>query len=275
MSIFEYKKKIEKKFLTHNIDKSEVNILFCEALGLDYTKLLSKTEITEQEKNLVEKALKRRLKGEPIQKIFKRAYFCDYQFFVNKNVLCPRPETELLVEECLKFANSKSKVLDLCTGSGAIAISLQKKLGTEVAGSDISPKALYVAKKNAKALGAKVKFIKSDMFENIKSKFDIIVSNPPYIPSRDIESLDREVKNYDPRISLDGGETGLDFYKIIAKNAKAHLTGNGKVLLEVGKGQAKKVKNMLEKVGFVCYIKKDYNNIDRIVVGELYDWKMW
>ena len=275
MSIFEYKKKIEKKFLTHNIDKSEVNILFCEALGLDYTKLLSKTEITEQEKKLVEKALKRRLKGEPIQKIFKRAYFCDYQFFVNKNVLCPRPETELLVEECLKFANSKSKVLDLCTGSGAIAISLQKKLDAEVVCSDISSKALYVAKKNAKALGVKVKFIKSDMFENIKSKFDIIVSNPPYIPSRDIESLDREVKNYDPKISLDGGETGLDFYRIIAKNAKAHLTGNGKVLLEVGKGQAKKVKNMLEKVGFVCYIKKDYNNIDRIVVGELYDWKMW
>lgn len=274
MNIFEYKKEIEKKFLTHNIDKNEVNILFCEALNIDYTKLLTIKDISSQQKKQIEMAVKKRIKGEPIQKIFKRAYFFGYEFYVNKNVLCPRPETELLVEECLKFAKQQSRILDLCTGSGAIAISVQKNSGANCAASDISTKALYVARKNAKAIGAKVRFLKSNMFENIKSKFDIIVSNPPYIPSKDIEGLDREVKDYDPKISLDGGDDGFDFYRLIAQNAKAHLNSNGKVLLEVGKGQANKVKNMLEKNGFVCYIKKDYNNIDRIVVGELYDWKM-
>lgn len=274
MNIFEYKKEIEKRFLTHNIDKNEVNILFREALNIDYTKLLTIKDISAEQKKQIEMAVKKRIKGKPIQKIFKRAYFFGYEFYVNKNVLCPRPETELLVEECLKFAKQQSRILDLCTGSGAIAISVQKNSGANCAASDISTKALYVARKNAKALDAKVRFLKSNMFENIKSKFDIIVSNPPYIPSKDIESLDREVKDYDPRISLDGGDDGFDFYRLIAQNAKAHLNSNGKVLLEVGKGQADKVKNMLEKNGFVCYIKKDYNNIDRIVVGELYDWKM-
>ena len=274
MNIFEYKKEIEKKFLTHNIDKNEVNILFCEALNVDYTKLLTIKEISDQQKKLIEMAVKKRIKGEPIQKIFKRAYFFGYEFYVNKNVLCPRPETELLTQECLKFAKAQSKILDLCSGSGAIIISIKKSIDANCFASDISSKALYVARKNAKALDAKVRFLKSDMFQNIKSKFDIIVSNPPYIPTKQIESLDREVKDYDPKISLDGGYDGFDFYRLIAQNAKQHLNKNGKILLEVGKGQANKVKNMLEKNGFVCYIKKDYNNIDRIVVGELYDWKM-
>lgn len=274
MNVFEYKKEIEKMFLTHNIDKSEVNILFCEALNIDVAKLLCLKEISAEKKKVIDSAVKKRIKGQPIQKIFKRAYFYGYQFYVNKNVLCPRPETEFLVSECLKFAKSHSKILDLCTGSGAIATAIKKNIDANVYGSDISKKALYVAKKNAKALGANVRFLRSDLFEKIKTKFDIIVSNPPYIPSKDIEGLDKEVKDFDPKISLDGGIDGFDFYRLIAQNAKAHLNKKGKVLLEVGKGQADKVKKMLEKNGFVCYVKKDYNNIDRIVVGELYDWKM-
>ncbi len=269
MDFLSYKRNFEQAIIKNGIDKSEVNIIFCEALNLSYADLLKRTEIEPKEMRLLEKVLKKRMKGCPIQKIFKRAYFFDYVFYVNKSVLCPRPETELLVEECLKFAGKDSKVLDLCTGSGAIAITLQKKSNAIVFASDVSKKALRVAKKNAKMLNSKISFIKSDMFENISKKFDIIVSNPPYIKTSDIENLDTEVKDYDPIISLDGGDDGLIFYRNIASNAKQHLSAKGKVLLEVGIGQANIVKKMLEENGFVCYIKKDYNNIDRIVVGEI------
>ncbi len=269
MNFFEYKKEIEKIFKNNNIDKNEVNILFCEAMNLSFAEMLKIENLSQKDQTRLDRYVKLRLKGKPIQKIFKRAYFFDYVFYVNQNVLCPRPETELLVEEALKFAKSNSKILDLCTGSGAIAITIQKKSNAKVSGSDISKKALYVAKKNAKMLNANVKFVLSDMFENISGKFDMIVSNPPYIPSKEIESLDIEVKKFDPIISLDGGVDGLDFYKQIAQNARNYLNKNGKLLLEVGKGQAKKVKQMLEKNGFACFVKNDYNNIERIVVGEL------
>ena len=271
MNFLEYKKQIENIFLNNNIDKAEVNILFCEALNCSITELFKKDELELKDKRKIDTAVKKRILGKPIQKIFKKAYFCDYEFFVDNNVLCPRPETELLVEECLKLAKKDDCVLDLCTGSGAIAITVQKKLGLKVVATDISSKALKVAKKNAKNISANIEFIKSDMFVKVKSKFDIIVSNPPYIPTKDIQNLDREVRDFDPSISLDGGSDGLDFYRLIAAYAKKYLNKNGKILLEVGKGQSKKVKKMLEKNGFVCYIKKDYNNIERIVVGELYD----
>ena len=267
-----YKKEVEDLFAKNNIDKEEVNILFCEALNLSLSNLLLIVEITETQKNIIKRAVKKRIKSMPIQKIFKKAYFFDYEFYINNNVLCPRPETELLVEECLKqIKNNKNyvKVLDLCTGSGCIAITIAKKSKSKVYASDISTKALYVARKNAKQLNANVKFIKSNMFESIKQKYDIIISNPPYIPTFDCEHLDSEVKDYDPMLALDGGKDGLDFYKIIASSAKQYLSGNGKVFLEVGINEAENVKDMLTKNGFDCYVKKDYNNIDRIVVGEL------
>ena len=305
-SLKTFKKEIEREFENNNIDKSEVNILFCEALNCSQAQLFSKDEISFWQKRLIKKFAKKRLKGMPIQSIFKKAYFFGNVFFVNSNVLCPRPETELLVEECLKSVKDDCKILDLCTGSGCIAISLKKELlkqqkNCDVFASDISSKALAVAKKNAKKLGADVVFLKSDMFEKfeknlkkyqknakktdifdkneqknskkskktIPQKFDIIVSNPPYIKTKDISFLDAEVKNYDPIISLDGGIDGLDFYRIIAENASKFLSKNGKIFLEVGIGEVQDVVNLLAQKGFDCFIKKDYNNIERIVVGEL------
>ena len=282
MELKAYKKEVEKIFLQNNIDKQEVNILFCEALNLSTTKLLMQETISQKQKKTIERAIKKRLTGTPIQKIFKRAYFLNYVFFVNKNVLCPRPETELLVLEALKTAKSGDEILDLCTGSGAIAVSLKKELsekfGNEninVFASDISPKALSVAKKNAKKYCAKVTFVCSNMFDKFEKKgkanklFDIIVSNPPYIKTADIDFLDVEVKDHDPKISLDGGEDGLEFYRIICSKAKQHLRPHGKVFVEVGAGEAQIVKSMFEKNGFASYTKNDYNNIERIVVGEL------
>jgi release factor glutamine methyltransferase len=282
-----YKKELLTIFKKNNIDTNEVNIIFCEALNLSRTDLINLTKLSLCQKLKVQKATKKRLKGKPVQKIFGRAYFYGLTFKINNNVLCPRPETELLVEEALKFVSPKNSatfsaiesnlgknqtnktVLDLCTGSGAIAISLAKNSNAKVFATDISSKALCVARRNAKIHNAKIEFSKSDMFKNITKKFDVIVSNPPYIPNADIEKLDVEVKKYDPIISLAGGVDGLDFYKIIAQNAKNHLTQNGKILVEVGMGQAEIVKNLFEKNGFDCYVKKDYNNIERIVVGEL------
>ena len=282
-----YKKEVEKIFEKHNIDSEEVNILFCEALNLSLSELILKKNITEKEQVEINRAIAKRLKGIPIQKIFKRAYFYGNAFFVNNNVLCPRPETELLVEEVLKnikFAkndkkitintqktNKKLKILDLCTGSGCIAISIKKNFNEDIFASDISKKALYIARKNAKNLDAKIRFFESDLFEKINQKFNIIVSNPPYIKSSDIQNLDTEVKNYDPILALDGGEDGLVFYKKIASQAKTYLNKNGTIILEVGYNQASDVKFLFEQNGFDCEIKKDYNNIERIVVCKLID----
>lgn len=265
----EAKKRLIELFKKNNIDLQEVNILFCEVLNCTQADLLTKVDLSVAEQKKLNYAVKKRLEGMPIQKIFRRAYFYDLVLYINNNVLCPRPETELLVEEVLKTSNEKSKILDLCTGSGAIALAIKKHTNAHVFASDISTKALYVAKKNAKNLNLQLKFIHSNLFDGIKQKFDIIVSNPPYIKTEDCKTLDVEVKNYDPIISLDGGVNGLKFYEIIAKDAPKHLTKNGEIVLEVGMGQAPDVKKLLEKNGFVCYIKRDYNNIERVVVGEL------
>lgn len=265
----EAKKKLIELFKKNNIDLQEVNILFCEVLNCTKAELMTKTDLSVAEQKKLNYAVKKRLEGMPIQKIFRRAYFYDLVLYINNNVLCPRPETELLVEEVLKTSNEKSKILDLCTGSGAIALAIKRHTNAQVFASDISKKALYVAKKNARNLNLQLKFIHSNMFDGIKQKFDIIVSNPPYIKTEDCKMLDVEVKNYDPIISLDGGANGLKFYEIIAKDAPKHLTKTGKIVLEVGMGQAQDVKKLLEKNGFVCYIKRDYNNIERVVVGEL------
>ena len=275
-----YKKEVESLFLKNNIECNEVNILFCEFFNCSRAELLSKSQITMCQKTRLNLLIKRRLKGCPIQKLFKRAYFFDYTFFINNNVLCPRPETEILVEECINYINKLSaaeeyehdkivKVLDLCTGSGCIAITIKNKTSSQVFASDISNKAIKVAKKNAGNLNADVCFIKSDMFKNIAERFDVIVSNPPYIPSDDCDNLNIEVKKYDPKLALDGGEDGLSFYRIIACESKNYLNKNGKIFLEVGIYEAESVKNLLVENGFDCYIKKDYNNIERIVVGEL------
>ena len=218
-------------------------------------------------------AANKRAKHIPLTKIFNRANFYGFEFYVNENVLSPRPETELLVEEVVKEVkernNKKTKVLDLCTGSGCIATVISMKTGLKVFASDISESALDVARQNAKNLNADVKFVESDLFNSIKHKFDIIVSNPPYIKSQDILTLEEEVKDNDPLISLDGGEDGLYFYKEIAKIAPLYLNKNGKIFLEVGFDQAKSVKKLLQNNFENIKIKKDYNGIDRMVIASL------
>ena len=209
------------------------------------------------------------LEGIPIQYINNKAYFMGLEFYVDENVLIPRCDTEILVEEMIKIIKKDSllKILDLCTGSGAIAISLKKYLNNiEIMASDISDKALMVAKKNASKIGVDVKFIESDLFNNINGKFDLIVSNPPYIKKSVIPSLDKQVRN-EPILALDGGKDGLDFYRKISYEAKKFLNNNGYLCFEIGYDQRKDVEDILLQNGYInIYSKKDYGGNDRIII---------
>ncbi len=256
---------------SHDIDDpSEAEWLVATVLGKNRTEMKLTPTISRGELQKIRDAVALRIKHMPLSKIFGFTEFYGMKFYVDKNVLSPRPETELVCEQAISLINSHNfKVLDLCTGSGAIAITLAKNTKSKVEACDISRSALKVAEKNAKNLGAKVNFFESNMFSGLKknSKFDIIVSNPPYISTKEIQLLDEEVKNHDPHISLDGGDDGLDFYRIIAENAPTFLKNGGMLVLEIGDGQANAVKKLLSANFKNTKIIKDYNNIQRIVIA--------
>ncbi len=206
-----------------------------------------------------------RKSGRPLWYCVGDTEFFDYKIKVDERVLIPRPETELLVENAIKVINSDTKVLDLCTGSGAIAIAISKKTGANVTASDISAGAIELATQNAKDNGAQITFVQSDMFASFsEEKFDVIISNPPYIKSEDIATLQDEVKNFEPLLALDGGFDGLDFYKTIAQNLTDRLNVGGYLFIEFGIGQAEALKSLFEVYGEVEIIK-DYSDIERII----------
>lgn len=211
--------------------------------------------------------------GIPIQYITNNQEFMNLNFYVDENVLIPQPDTEILVEEVInEYKEKKCEILDLCTGSGAIAISLAKYINeSNIVASDISMKALQIAKLNAEKnlVRKKIEFIESDMFNKIyKDDFDIIVSNPPYIKTKVIEKLDRQVKN-EPYIALDGGADGLKFYKIIIENAYKYIKNEGKVFLEIGYDQKNELINLFKENNHYenIYSKKDLGGNDRIIVA--------
>lgn len=255
-------------------DIAEVEWLIAESLGKNRTDIKLLTHIGKESYRKIKNAVVKREKRMPLSKIFNHVNFYGYDFYVDKNVLSPRPETEQVVEEAIKIIkehnSEKNKVLDLMTGSGAIAVTIAKESKASVYASDISEDALTVARRNAKNNKVKIKFIESDIFKSIKKeKFDLIISNPPYIPSKDILTLDDEVKKYDPLIALDGGEDGLYFYKEIAENAPKYLKPKGVLVLEIGEDQGKLVKKLLQKNFENIRIKKDYSKNDRIIVAKL------
>jgi release factor glutamine methyltransferase len=214
------------------------------------------------------KLLKQRASRLPLQHILGTQEFMGLEFEVNQDVLIPRQDTETLVEEVLKYCEGK-EVLDLCTGSGCIIISLAK-LGRlrHAVGADLSEKALALAARNAHQLNVEVELIQSDLFERVDGMFDIIVSNPPYIPSGDIEALMPEVRDHEPRLALDGREDGLEFYRNISKAAKEHLKPEGLIFYEIGYNQGEAVREILTKEGFTeVTIKKDLSGLDRVVAG--------
>jgi release factor glutamine methyltransferase len=240
------------------------------------------------------KLIDRRATGEPLQYITTRQYFMGLEFIVDKNVLIPRQDTECLVEEILRYVNKKQldidSVFDLCTGSGTIGVSLayylNEKRSCHVYASDFSPMAISVASKNAKLnkVEESITFLIGDMFEPLdqfmeslirektgkkkKNRFDIITCNPPYIPSSELEKLQKEVRDYEPRIALDGGKDGLDFYRVIAKESHKYLYSGGLLALEIGHDQGEKVEKLLGDKFDEIQIKKDLAGKDRVILAK-------
>ena len=252
----------------------KAKILLANILNKDKNYLLiNEAELLDE--NVVKKYiedLRKICSGIPLQYITKSQEFFGLNFYVDENVLIPQPDTEILVEEVIKICkdkNKKLKILDLCTGSGSIGISIAKNINNcEVTLSDISIKALDVAKKNCSNLGKEeIKIIESDLFNNIKETFDIIVSNPPYIKKDVIKTLSKEVQN-EPHLALDGGEDGLEIYKRIIKEAYKFLNKDGYLCLEIGYDQKEDVIRLLEKENNYkdIYSKKDLSRNDRIII---------
>lgn len=268
----EGKKVLEK----NNIEEASIisRSLLQYVLKIDRNKLVinKDEEVENNKKNEYIGYIKEVAAGKPVQYITNKQEFMGLSFFVDENVLIPQPDTEILVEEAIKYANQikeNVEILDMCTGSGCIGVALAKHVkNAKVTLVDISTKALEVAKKNAKEneVKEKVNFIQSDMFENIKSKFDVIVSNPPYIKTKVINELDLQVQN-EPHLALDGGENGLKFYEILINEALKYLKENGKIFLEIGYDQKKEVEELARNSKLYKEIEtvKDLANNDRVI----------
>ena len=263
--------------------------LLVHALGIEYCDLYKLEIVKDSQVDDYLKLIDERCNHVPLDKIIGYKYFYTVKIPFNKNVLTPRYETELMVDRIVTdiriiYAQAKLgmtinplTVLDLCTGSGCVGLAIANTTGANVTLSDVDKDVLNIAMSNNE-LNNKIReskgeppinpnFVLSDMFENIKWKFNMIVCNPPYIKTKDLNKLEIEVRDFDPMLALDGGKDGLDFYRTIAKEAHKHLKDGGIMYLEVGYDQAQKVAKMLEK-NYEVQIKKDLANIDRFIIAK-------
>ncbi len=263
-------KDVKKRFADNGIEEEEAEWIF--ALTLD----MPKSAVSVEEKLLkmaqvkeIFRIVDERLTGRPLWYVYGDTDFCGYKMKVDERVLIPRPETEEMVMMAVAAAEDGSNILDLCTGSGAIAVATYKELQKrgktcKMTAVDISAEALELAKENAEANEAEVLFIQSDLFSRIRGRFDVIISNPPYIPSEDIASLQREVRDHEPRLALDGGADGLDVYRRIAENISKYVNRGGILIMEVGAGEAQEVVKLF-KGNVYAVIAQDFNGVDRYV----------
>lgn len=227
-------------------------------------------DITQDAQKEYEIAVQKRAEHIPLQYIIGEQEFTGLRFKVNSNVLIPRQDTETLVEQVLKIVKPGMKVLDLCTGSGCVLISVLKNAPELTGmGSDISKTALLVAKENAKLHEVDAEWVRSDLFDNITETFDVIMANPPYIPTGEILSLMPEVRDFEPENALDGGADGLDFYRKIAGQVKDYLNPGGYVYMEIGYDQGEAVSELMRNAGFTeVEVIKDLARNDRVVKGK-------
>lgn len=250
---------------------NDAGIIFEEAFQMNRTSYLIRAneEVNESLIPVFDKMINRRAAHEPLQYILGKAYFMGLEFMVSPDVLIPRFDTEILVEEALKHINSDKNVLDVCTGSGCIAISVAKLSNAKVVAVDISEAALNMAKKNAEYNEtSNVTFIHSDMFSDVEGKFDVILSNPPYIRSEEVLKLMPEVLVHEPHLALDGHEDGLFFYEILARESSKFLNPSGLLIMEIGYDQAEDVSRLLENNNFTdIRVIRDLAGLDRVVCG--------
>lgn len=245
--------------------------LMCFVTGKDKIYLITNanTELKNEQEKLFLNAINKVAQNIPLQYITNKQEFMKMDFYVDENVLIPRADTEIAVEEAINIINENNltNVLDMCTGSGAIAISIAKYTEKcNITAVDISPKALEVARKNAIYNNTiTIEFICSNMFENVNGKYDLIISNPPYIRKNVIKTLDENVKK-EPILALDGGDDGLDFYRNLERNAYKFLNENGYLVLEIGFDQQEEVTKLLQNKYKDIICKKDLGGNDRVII---------
>ena len=255
--------------------KLDTEILMAKALASnrEYIILNNKKILNDNSLDYFKRLIKERARGKPIAHLINKKFFWDYEFYINKNTLIPRPDTEILIEEILRLTkhNDKINVLDIGVGSGCILLTILKERKSSYGtGIDISKKSLDISKINAKNLNVenRVKFYKTDIDKFDKGKYDLVVSNPPYIKSFDLKYLERDVVNYEPKLALDGGLDGLSKIRKVINKSSELIKKNGKFILEIGFDQKNKVIKLLNKRGF--YINstlKDFANNDRCIVS--------
>lgn len=281
-----YLKEVEKKLKAEKIRSasSEAESLlrhFGKMSRLDF--YTGEKKLPPKARQAVQKALKARIKGTPLSYVLKKAHFFGYIFYINKDTLIPRPETEILVDETLKVLERSyptgvvaPKILDVGTGSGCVALSLTiRRPDSRMTALDISPKTIFIAHKNMELHGLrkKIRLVESDLFgffgEKEKGFWDVIVSNPPYVPSREIQGLSKEVRS-EPRLALDGGPEGLTAIRALIEKAPYFLKKNGWLLVEIGKGHSQALAKRLLKGGIFkkFYFVKDSSSIERILVAQ-------
>lgn len=248
----------------------DARLLLEEVCGTDRNTLLVHGDraVTEEEETQFRIFIERRSTHEPLQQITGWQEFMGLRFSVTEDVLVPRQDTETLVEEVMRYLRDGMEILDVCTGSGCILLSLLRySNGCRGVGCDISEKALAVAGQNAKELGISAQFIQSDLFESIEGRFEYIVSNPPYIRKDMIPTLMEEVRDHEPLIALDGGEDGLDFYRKITREATEHLYSGGMLFFEIGYDQGEAVSALMKEHFAEVRVIQDLAGLDRVVSG--------
>ena len=265
----------KKTLRDNNIISSSIDaeLIMMKVTGYTRVELLTKGDkpLTKEQSVSFFNMLKRLIKNEPLQYILNHQEFMGLSFYVDENVLIPRPDTEILVEACLEYLKDDNQVLDMCTGSGCISVSLSHfNKNINITAVDICDKALEIAKKNAKSNNThKINFIKSDMFKTLDNnvKFDIIISNPPYIKTKEINELLNNVKDYEPLLALNGGLDGLDYYKTLAKESPVFLKNKGFILIEIGCNQKEDVINIFKSKGYeFLECRKDLKGLNRVLI---------
>ena len=257
----------KKKFAENGIDESDAEWIYSIVLDVKRSELKDERVVSPAESKQIAAIAAERLTGRPLWYIIGDVDFCGCKIKVDERVLIPRPETEQLADIAVKTAEEGDKVLDMCTGSGCLAIAIAKgceKKRVSVTAADVSDAALMLAGESAELNGVAVNFVKSDLFGNIRGRFNLIVCNPPYIRSEEIHTLAREVKDFEPRVALDGGEDGLDFYRRLAKDVHRYVARGGMLILEVGEDQAAEVLRLFEKRDYAMVIK-DLEGKDRFL----------
>ena len=257
----------KEKFAKAGIDESDAEWIYAIVLDIKRDELKNERVVLSSESKRIHSIVEERLTGRPLWYIIGDTEFNGCRIKVDERVLIPRPETEQLADYAVKSIEEGDKVLDLCTGSGCIAVSIAKHCAdrrVSVTAADLSDAALMLAKENAKINSVNVDFVKSDLFTSVRGRFNVIVCNPPYIKSGDIPNLQKEVRTFEPKIALDGGDDGLEFYRRISKVVRSYLAKDGILLLECGEGQAEEILKLFERRDSAM-VMKDLSGVDRFI----------